>query len=205
LKQYLLLLLLTISASTTQAAIVNLFDGYTGVYDPADTYVATGEIGSEYYSFQLDFIDPTYAFDVTVTAPNDLVGNLYYSVTSGLDDTGIVYFADGLLAGESANFEMGGFDTLAEGTSLSQALSLIAPDVISVYTLGFDSIVSDFGFMDDGTGGSGTGGIGNDVSAVPLPGAVWLFGSVIAGYLGLSGRRKKKTAEMLCAPNVSSK
>jgi len=29
------------------------------------------------------------------------------------------------------------------------------------------------------------------VSAVPVPGAVWLFGSAIATFVGLGGRRKK--------------
>lgn len=37
---------------------------------------------------------------------------------------------------------------------------------------------------------NGLGGVTTGVSAVPLPGAVWLFGSALLGFLGWSSRRR---------------
>ena len=40
------------------------------------------------------------------------------------------------------------------------------------------------------TGASSITGSVTNVSAVPLPGAIWLFGSALLGFLGFSNRRK---------------
>jgi hypothetical protein len=103
-----------------------------------------------------------------------------------------------MCAGSSAGTCTGGAGLLPGDGTASGTLSLtylIAMDFLTLDSAYFryQSIIGSI------LGTSGAGLNSNviitpfDVSPVPIPGAVWLFGSALAG-LGLLARRRKKTA-----------
>ena len=164
---------------TANAAVINLVDGWSGVYDPANTYVPTGVIGPEIYSFQFYFTDPTHKFEVTLQVPTDLPGPLGYHVSAGLDGTGIFYFGNTLFAGDSITFEMGNI-VGATDPGIPQALSLVAPSVTDLYELSGTSaiLVSDFGSSGNG---NGSGNSTDPTGQVATPTPLLLLLSVLAG------------------------
>lgn len=166
LKRYIFAVLLAAFSWSAHAGLIQLTDGYSGVYDPTNTYVPVGEIGPELYSFEFLFTDPAHQFEVTLAAPDDLVGGLDWVVTQGLYGDGLFRAGGQLLAGDSVTFSMG------DGWAPTQALTIAAFDAVSPYVLGgpFSIISSDFGFVDDG-GGNGGGGS----NPVPVPGTLALL------------------------------
>jgi hypothetical protein len=87
-----------------------------------------------------------------------------------------------------------GNDLLLFGPQAAQACG-VTPNCQIVGGSGFLNGPSLFYAQFTGTGGGTSGYSGNisTVSAVPVPGAVWLFGSGIVG-LGLLAKRRRKTA-----------
>ena len=82
---------------------------------------------------------------------------------------------------ELANLQTSPSFTLA--TLSFQALNIIGTTSLDFDPL-FTLISDDFGFAIDATLISG------DVSVVPIPGALWLFGTALIGLIGFSKRRK---------------
>ena len=192
LQKWLLALLLAF-ALPTQAAVIPLTDGFVGTYDPANTYVPTGEIGSDFFSFQFFFANPEHSFEVTLQAPDDLVGSLEYAVTSGLDVAGLFYFGNSLIAGQSATFEMGAITGTSPESQISQALTLRALGVATPYVIGAsdDPIITGTIGSESGNGnGNGNG----TTNPVPEPPIMLLLAGGLLAMVGFTAERKRMKA-----------
>lgn len=107
-KKWLVALLLAF-VLPAQAEVV-MTDGSLVVYDPNETYVFSGTLGSDIFSIGFTLTDPFYSYTINLTMPNDMVGTAFWVLTGGIDGTGM-HFKDGvLLAGESATVKMGPSD-----------------------------------------------------------------------------------------------
>lgn len=179
-RKWLFVLMLGV-ASTAQAVVISVTDGFVGVYDPSNTYVPTGEIGPDFFSFKFLFTDPSHSFEVTIQAPDDLSGSLQYAVTSGLDFAGLNYFGDSLIAGESVTFEMGNIAGTSPTIQVGQSLTLRALGVTTPYVIG----TSDDPIITGNIGDASNGGI----PAVPEPSTVLMFAAALVVIAGAARRR----------------
>lgn len=189
-----LLLMLALVVGSAQAAVIQLTNQYSDVYDPANTYVPVGNIGPDVYSFQFFFSDPSHGFEITLQAPASIPGVFEYIVTSGLNAVGHLYLGDSLLAGESATFDMGFIlGTSSEGL-ISQALSIRALGVTEPIPFGGESANDYLSSFGDGTADNGTG-TGNDpVGQIPNPSTPWLLVGGL-GLLAVQRRRRKQVTK----------
>ena len=190
---------------TANGAVINLVDGWSGVYDPANTYVPTGMIGPEIYSFLFNFTDEAHQFDVTLQAPVGLTGVLSYAVTTALDAGGVLYFGNDLLAGETVAFTMGGIVGAAP-PGAPQALTFgIFPATTTTYQLDGNSaiLVSDFGSSGSGSGSGNGNGSGDPTGQVATPAPLLLLLSVLAG-LALRSIYRPRESTFNPAPTLAS-
>jgi hypothetical protein len=138
------------------------------------------------------------------TLPNDLflldVGSEYESAgkSDGSNPFGISYYQSGGSIGNSGTFQFDAsfWDTFATGAIGFKFGTGNQPDEWFVYQLGSGVTSGSWHFFEfDKPGGSGLSHVnlyGMDrVSAVPIPAAAWLFGSVLVGA-GFVGLRKKQ-------------
>ena len=144
------------------AGVIEQHNGELLTYQPGESYCANVIVGGDaIWTTGFEFLMPysENTFSITIYAPSDLIGYVGYAVTSGPSGTGHSFRGNGLLAGESVTFEMGG------GSFSSQNwLSITAPDMPALSTI-------------------------ETTSAVPIPAAVWLFGSGLIGLVGFARRK----------------
>lgn len=84
------------------------------------------------------------------------------------------------------------------GSDFTLFPSIIAPFPSNRYAWSFDTFDGGQGFNDKSSQYSAWAVHPGDVSAVPVPGAVWLFGSGLIGLLSFN-RRKNKTVNLIAA------
>ena len=131
-----------------------------------------------------NYLNITVGDDNLFSGNNQLAFSIYQGFTTGHGLSGLNYLGSVLA------------DTIGQNIGLSVALtgnSLNGPGTSGEYTIvvgdqsgsstGFD------GHIKLGVEASATALYVNQVAAVPVPGAVWLFGSALAGFIGF-GRRK---------------
>ncbi len=188
-----LLLAFTLPA---QAAVISVTDGFVGVYEPTNTYVPTGQIGPDFFSFKFLFTNPDHSFEVTIQAPDDLLGSLEYAVTSGLDFAGLQYFGDLLTAGQSATFEMGGIAGTTPAIQVGQSLTLRALGVTTPYLIGAsdDPIIT--GTIGSEAGNGNGNDNGNGTNPVPEPPIMLLLAGGLLTMLGFTAERKRIKSEV---------
>jgi hypothetical protein len=159
-------------ATTAQAAPVTLTDSYK--FSTANTFFApTGAFtGTPYYFEIINNLGSNQNATVTLVDSNPDARRINYAV-----------FTDTNLAEGASN--TGTSVTLTPGGSLKDdATSNAVPFFTFLMQAGAQYVLQLTG---DGTGITGSV---STISAVPLPGAIWLFGSALLGFLGFSNRRK---------------
>jgi len=190
LKQWLLATVAAVVVSTASATVV-MTDGTLVVYDPNETYVASGVLGPapagriSSFSIGWTYADPSYINQITVQAPSDLVGYLLLGVSAGIDGSGLTYGGAALLAGESVSIAMGGFPQASISKPVSQWFSMVARDMPTPIAFG------------PGVGGGNVVGLPNDnlVSPVPEPSMALLFGAGLLAVASVTKRRRHKLYE----------
>lgn len=175
--------LLLCFALPAHSALIELTNGYIGVYDPSNEYTVVGDIRyvdlslpdeeRDYFSFELWFTDTNHGFDITLTAPDNLDGLLNYAVTTALNFRGSIRDGGQLSAGETASFSMG-YEPVPEDLYIKRALTLGITDTDSNQILSFQEdsslLSSDFGFEEGGNGGDDGGS-----NPIPVAPTVYLF------------------------------
>ena len=159
--------------ASANAAVVDVYDGDYNVYNPADTYLIHGWISETLFTFGFGFTDPSHRFELNLTAPDGMPGKLEFAFTSGPYATGIGGGGGYLLEGETFSGVMSGGPTAS-------------PDNVAdfwVTLANFSIPASDPIYFGPGDG------TGVSTSLVPIPPALWLFGSGLLGLFGVARRR----------------
>lgn len=110
------------------------------------------------------------------------------TATTIFGSTGFTETAEGAAIGITSN-QINGFETHNRFTSFDSAFTVFETRGSEIVSIGFQDLLI------SGGGGSGGGGSGGGPifvpppSAVPIPAAVWLFGSGLLGLIGVSRRR----------------
>lgn len=174
-------LLVALPASAT----VIMTDGTLVTYDPSETYVPSGTLGSDIFSIGFTYTDPTYQNDINLSMPVGMPGTTRWVLTAGKDGTGLIYAGDNLVAGESEVVSMAGFPQASLINPVQQWFSMANFDLPS--PIAFGPQVSDS--LIDLPGGDIGGGIDPGVSPVPEPSTWGLMGVGLA-MLSLQTRRR---------------
>jgi hypothetical protein len=167
-KQITLLTLLfgLLTSSLASASLVEINDGFYDIYDPLNDYQVNAVVGgTEIFTFGFGFINDNHGFFTTISLPNDFIGELEWLVSRGPDGTGLTFGGGGLLAGESVIVEMGGVPNSSPTSPWVGYISMQALDMPALSDVPVNS-------------------------PVPVPAAVWLFGSGLIGLVGMSSRKK---------------
>ena len=184
-----------------QAATLNLTlfdtpDIVSGFIDV--TYsAATSTFGANGFAEELDddgsipaeaIADGTFNLDATIDAAGSLAGG---SLTIGGTVASLGFNSGTLLTGDLTAF---GFEP-AGGDPLEFTFDVSGGDAATLYggagAIG-GVILSATGFTGDFTSDFvGTGSAVSDVAPVPLPAALWLFGTGLVGLIGVGRRRAK--------------
>ena len=156
-------------AAPAQSAVIQLVDGVTyGPIADGDLYTTAGTLTGSYMPGSGAFVD---SFSFIYDAPPDL-GTISTTTNNLVADTyGIADFT---------------FDWSFNGSSILSGAGLYTDLVLPLFGDGTYTLTLSGTPKEDG--GQYTASLA--VSAVPLPGAVVLFGTVLAG-LGLIQRRRK--------------
>jgi hypothetical protein len=93
-------------SAAAQAEVV-MTDGMLVVYDPNETYVASGTLGPDTFSIGWEFSDPSHGIMIHLNAPDNLVGHLTWAISPGIDGYGATDLPPPLSAGESATVTLG--------------------------------------------------------------------------------------------------
>lgn len=166
----LIVAVLLLVSSVASAITVPMDDGSFEIYDPLNDYPVNVVLGgSDPFTFGFGFVDPLHRFVVDINVPSNFVGSLDTAITSGPDGTGTLFGWDVLYAGESISYNLGGF--------LNASTNNPVPMYLSLWALGMPSQTSFSGI----------------ISSVPIPSAVWLFGSGLLGLVGVARRRQPPT------------
>jgi hypothetical protein len=173
---------------SVNATVITMTDGTLAVYNPDNTYVPSGTLGSDVFSIGFTYTDPTYSNDINLAMPIDMPGTTFWALTAGIDGTGLWYEVGALVAGESTSVLMGGFPQASLSNHVTQWFSMVNYDILSPIAFGptvEDSLIS-FPGIDDGIGDGGA------VSPIPEPGTAWLLLAGL-GFVGLAANRRKKS------------
>jgi hypothetical protein len=187
--------------TATQTIKLESFTAGTNVFSFSYTMTNTSSgvvTGSRLVGFGFDTA-PELVQAGSLANPADLFGSTGFtqSISGGVNVDFCV---------STNNCSGGGGTGVTKGNSTSGTFTLnfadgaIAPVVtVDEFTARFQDIVA-VGFANSGIAGGNPGGgfINPTVGAVPVPGAVWLFGSGIAG-LGMLRLRRRKQQQQLAA------
>ena len=173
----------------------------------SNTYTDAGLYHS-WLGFDITGVDLSNVTSATINiynAPQSPGGNFtLYDVTSNDNDLGIVNSAviyNDLATGDILGSGFASPDAVANGGLNTAGLINLSSQIDSYWAVGI--------FANDGTGNGVTGLFGwnngmrtpgqyeysltietSEISAVPVPAAVWLFGSGLIGLVGLARRKK---------------
>ncbi len=180
--------------STAQAAPLNLIlqtpdistSFMSTTYDAGtDLFTVDGPYGGGTLD-GADIIDETFSLSATIEAGGILKsGSLTITGTSGIYTSGLLITGDLFRVGFSNN-----------GSQLLEFLfTPTGGDLLAVYgSRNGGIIMSVTGYNDDNFNSSFTGAAFNtfaDTAPVPVPAAVWLFGSGLLGLIGFAKRAKR--------------
>ena len=186
---------------TDTAEFIELFNS-GGLAVSLDNYsigLINGRDSSSYRNIDLSGFNISSNGYFVVCGDANLVTNCDYSFTTtsgwiqnGAPEAIALYENDNLL--DSLSYE-GELQPFTEGTILSISDSNIDTLSLSRVPTGFDSNDNEFDFRSGciTPGSANVAGVGDcsvsSVSAVPLPAAVWLFGSGVIGMMGFARRK----------------
>lgn len=163
-------------ASWPAQAVVVMTNGSLAVYDPNETYVASGLLGPETFSIGWTYTDPSYSNVINLTMPNDLIGKMLWAITTGINGTGISQIGDSLLAGESTSVIMRGGDFASPETPITGYFTMAALDMPTPIAFGpqvvGDSLIA--------------------LPAVPEPSSMLLFASALPILGFVVARRNRR-------------
>ncbi|MBP6881772.1 MAG: PEP-CTERM sorting domain-containing protein [Candidatus Pacebacteria bacterium] len=174
-------------AGVAQATVI-MTDGSLEVYDPNETYVPSGTLGSDIFSIGWIYTNPSYANDINLIMPSDMVGKMLWAVTSGINATGLSYFGGSLLAGESDVVPMGHFLLASSSRPFTEWFSMANFDIPS--PIAFGPTVEDglIDFPGSDLGGDTGGGV--IPSPVPEPSTMALISIGLLVVTMVARRRK---------------
>jgi hypothetical protein len=198
--------------SATDSGVISQADSFSryGVYADIDTAKgawsdnAVGGAGGWRHNLDMGL----FKSDVTTDVHLSLQGlaqtgtNFGYTIFKGMDTSTVAYGHHGSwnagnnasgataasLPGGNTSFTLSDIVAYSVGGATSSNLNdiIFHAEAGQVYTIAL-------GGYRNGAWSDTADGYVMNVAAVPLPGAVWLFGSAVAGFLGI-GRRKKQIA-----------
>ncbi len=158
---------------------ISTYGGITSIYGFADSYALAGTTdpaNQDAYAYgdaviDIDFnLDSAYSFSFfSEWMEADGNANVYYELSSW--DTNSIVFSNNIVNGFYSAWETG---TLAAGN----------------YRLIVEAISDADGQNINLGSGSAAGDFGLELTAVPVPAAVWLFGSGLLGLAGVARRKK---------------
>ncbi len=170
-RNWLVVLMLGI-ASSAQAVVV-MTDGTLVTYDPTETYIPSGVIGgSEIFSIGWIYTSPTYSNSINLSAPSDLVGQLEWALSAGIDATGLRFDDGVLLAGES--------DAITIGPTLTASLT---NPVTAWFSMAAFDMPTPVAF------GPTVGGDLISLPAVPEPSTAWMFAVALFAVAAIARRK----------------
>jgi hypothetical protein len=158
-------------AGVANAATVSLSGAYS-IDSASDFNISSGpyspaSLGGRYYQLTVGATDVTARFSLIDTLPEGL-GNVSYSLYTDAD------------AGAGGNT-----GTLLKTVTYTDVSDVAAaPFFQQLLTSGKQYI------LQITRSGNSWQEINTNISAVPLPGAIWMFGTALLGFLGFSNRRK---------------
>ncbi len=162
-----LLLSNTVSADVItcpQAGVIQQTNGGLLTYQSGESYCSNVVVGGSAiwttgFSFESDD-----EFTLTIDVGPGLIGNLFVYISSGPSATGVVFDFEVLSAGDIVTVAIDGGYFATPSNPTEAWVSFYAPDMPAFSTI-------------------------ETTSAVPIPAAVWLFGSGLLGLVAV-GRRK---------------
>lgn len=163
-------------ASWPAQAVVVMTNGSLAVYDPNETYVPSGLLGPDVFSIGWTYTDPSYHTVINLTMPNDLIGQIFWAITTGINGTGDANVGGSLLAGESVSVFMTGGELSSPQNPATFYFSMAAwsmptPIAFGPQVVG-DSLIA--------------------LPAVPEPSSMLLFASALPILGFLVARRNRK-------------
>ena len=186
------------------AEFIELFNTGTSpvVLDGYTIDLVNGSNGSAYSSFDLSGLSVSANGYLVLCDDMAAVANCDIDVTSsgwiqngGSDGDAVALLSGGTLvdsvvyegiSGFLAPYAEGGSFTIADSNSIGMSIGRLPNGIDS----NSNAIDFDSACITPGSGNiSGTGDCSISVSAVPVPAAVWLFGSGLLGLIGISRRR----------------
>ncbi|WP_155920573.1 VPLPA-CTERM sorting domain-containing protein [Methylobacter luteus] len=178
-----ILMIISISITVTAAEAAS----YTDTYNPTDMLLGTGDDQTSSYSWEFDITDSGFN-PLTQDVTNALV-NLQLRDDKGPQDGAekLSFSAESTsLAGNAnANHDLS-FNLFDNGNALLRLSDIGKLLIVLTATSG------DFIFEAATLHVTATD---VDVNSVPLPAAVWLFGSGLAGLIGAAARRKSTAVQ----------
>ena len=152
-------------SNVASAVTVQINNGFDDIYDPLTDYQVNVVVGgSQNFSFRFGFIDDAHEFELNISLPNDFPGILDWGRSSELNGSGQAYGGGYLVAGESVSMLIGGVPGSSSINPHYASLNLVAPDAPNPISIPANS-------------------------PVPVPAAVWLFGSGLLGLVGIARRK----------------
>lgn len=177
--------LMLLAAGVAQAAVV-MTDGTSVVYNPEETYIISGELGSDPFSIGFTLINPLHSYTIHLAMPEDMPGVTYWALSAGKDAAGQLYGGDALLAGESADVQIGPGSTNTPTNPGTVWFSMANYDLPSPIAFG-PSVTGDIFDV--------------PVVAVPEPSA-WALLLVGLGLVGMMARQQQNR-KVLCNNDVT--
>jgi hypothetical protein len=189
-----LVAVLFVLALPAQAAVI-MTDGTLETYNPNETYIPSGTLGPDIFSIGWVLTDPTHALTINLAIPNDLVGEMWWYVTGGIDATGMAFYGDVMEAGESASIPIGPGDLNTPQNPGTVWFSMAAPDMASPVSFGTGA-GEDLISLSDPVGNGGDTGNGNgngngDNNPVPEPPILFLLAGGLLTMMGFTAERKR--------------
>lgn len=160
---------------------------------PSIALALSGLVGSAHAITVADtFVLPTA--DFTIFTPNN-GGLTYYELIASVD-TLASFTLEGANPPATVTYKIYADSDAAIGSATiggpalitATGVSSVNPDYFFQYLMSAGAYVLEI-FNPNSVGGAGKGTF-TEVSAVPLPGAIWLFASALLGFFGFSSRRK---------------
>ena len=176
-----------ITSWTSNIDLTAAIDTFIGTSTNVKYYVAGYEVANSAWD-KFAYSNKTQLDEIAVDAMNSQFQNFVSNANSGPFATATVGLTEnwkaGVPDGDDAHFE--NTFLFGNGFVASYDMGVAAPFFIShsaLLTTGTDTQLLDWNLND-------TGVLSYGVSAVPVPAAVWLFGSGLIGLVGVARRRK---------------